>query len=176
MQVKKKVAIVATNGFEEIELTSPRDAIEKAGHRCDIIAPTKDNIKAWDGDHWSNEYEVHENLDVSVPEDYDMLLLPGGVLNPDKLRRNEKALKFTQSFFEKSKPVAAICHGPQTMIDAQVVKGKKMTSFAAIKQDLINAGAEWVDEEVVVDGNLITSRSPDDLEAFNEKILEVLSS
>ena len=170
----KKVAILATDGFEEVELTIPRKAIEDAGHTCDIIAPTKASIKAWDSDHWSNEYEVEESLDIAVPEDYDMLLLPGGVINPDSLRRNEKALKFVTSFFEKNKPVASICHGPQTMIDAQVVEGREMTSFSAIKQDLINAGAHWKDQEVIVDGNLITSRSPDDLEAFNQKVVETL--
>ena len=171
----KKVAILTENGFEEVELTSPMNALEQAGATVYIISPQKDKVKAWDHDHWSIELPVDKNLEEANPEDYDMLVLPGGVLNPDKLRLNKKAVAFVQHFLEQAKPLAAICHGPQTLIETGMLDGRTMTSYWSIKTDLVNAGVNWVDKEVVVDNGLITSRSPQDLEAFNKKMIEELN-
>lgn len=171
----KKVAILTENGFEEVELTSPMNALEQAGATVHIISPQKDKVKAWNHDHWSIELQVDKNLSKANPEDYDMLVLPGGVLNPDKLRLNKEAVSFAQHFLEQGKPVAAICHGPQTLIETGMIDGKTMTSYWSVKTDLVNAGVNWVDKEVVVDNGLVTSRSPEDLEAFNKKMIEELS-
>ena len=172
---EKKVAILTENGFEEVELTSPMNALEQAGVTVHVVSPQKDKVKAWDHDHWSIEVQVDKVLSEANPEDYDMLVLPGGVLNPDKLRRNKEAVAFAQHFLEQGKPLAAICHGPQTLIETGMLDGRTMTYYPAIKTDLINAGVNWVDQEVVVDNGLVTSRSPQDLEAFNKKMLEELS-
>ncbi|PZD79418.1 type 1 glutamine amidotransferase domain-containing protein [Mesonia sp. K7] len=169
---KKKVAILATNGFEESELSSPKAALEKAGAEVHIVSEDSGKIKGWSEGNWSNEYTVDKTLDSVSQSDYHALMLPGGVINPDKLRRNEKAVQFVKSFFENKKPVAAICHGPQLLAEADVLQGRKITSFDSIKKDMLNAGANWVDEEVVVDEGLVTSRSPEDLEAFNRKLVE----
>ncbi len=171
---EKKVAILTENGFEEIELTSPMNALEKAGAIVHIISPQKNKVKAWDHDHWSIELPVDKTLDEAHPEDYDMLLLPGGVLNPDKTRLNKDCIAFAQYFLEQGRPLAAICHGPQLLIETAMLEGRTMTSYPSIKTDLINAGVNWVDQEVVEDNGLITSRSPEDLEAFNKKMLEGL--
>lgn len=168
----KKIAILATNGFEESELKSPKEALENEGFDVDIISESKGSIKGWSDGNWSNEYKVDKIIDEVEALDYDALMLPGGVINPDKLRRNKQALIFVKQFFDQKKPVAAICHGPQTLISAGVVKGRTMTSFSSIKDDLINAGANWVDQEVVVDEGFVTSRNPNDLPAFNAKIIE----
>lgn len=170
----KKVAILTENGFEEVELTSPMNALEQAGATVHVISPQKDKVKAWNHDHWSIELQVDKILSEANPEDYDMLVLPGGVLNPDKLRLNKEAVSFAQHFLEQGKPVAAICHGPQTLIETGMIDGKTMTSYWSVKTDLINAGVNWVDKEVVVDNGLVTSRSPEDLEAFNKKMIEEL--
>ena len=170
--MEKRIAILATNGFEEVELTSPKEAMEKEGFQVDIVSLEKGNIKAWDGNDWSNEYQVDYSLDEVNASDYNALMLPGGVINPDKLRREEKALDFVRDFFKQSKPVAAICHAGWTLISADVVEGRKMTSFNSIRKDMENAGVNWVDEEVVVDEALVTSRNPDDLPAFNAKVIE----
>lgn len=170
--MKKRIAILATDGFEESELKSPKEAMEKEGFTVEIISEKEGKIKAWKDGNWSNEYTVDSTIQNANASDYNALMLPGGVINPDKLRRNEDALKFVKHFFEQKKPVAAICHGPQTLISAGVVKGRKMTSFSSIKDDLVNAGANWVDEEVVVDQGFVTSRTPDDLPAFNSKLIE----
>jgi protease I len=172
---EKKVAILTENGFEEVELTSPMNALEQAGVTVHVISPQKDNVKAWDHDHWSIEVQVDKVLGEANPEEYDMLVLPGGVLNPDKLRLNKDAISFAQHFLEQGKPLVAICHGPQTLIETGMLDGRTMTSYPAIKTDLINAGVNWVDQEVVVDNGLVTSRSPQDLESFNKKMLEELS-
>jgi protease I len=171
----KKIAILTENGFEEVELTSPMNALEEAGAEVHIISPQKEKVKAWNHDHWSIELQVDKVLGEANPEDYDMLVLPGGVLNPDKLRLNKDAIAFAQHFIEQGKPLAAICHGPQTLIETGMLDGRTMTSYPAIKTDLVNAGVNWIDEEVVVDNGLVTSRSPEDLEAFNKKMLEELS-
>ncbi|GAC1705098.1 MAG: type 1 glutamine amidotransferase domain-containing protein [Flavisolibacter sp.] len=170
----KKVAILTENGFEEVELTSPMNALEKTGAIVHIISPQKNRVKAWNHNHWSIELPVDKNLEEAHPEDYDMLLIPGGVLNPDKMRLNINCIGFAQYFLEQGKPIAAICHGPQLLIETAMLGGRTMTSSPSIKTDLIHAGVNWVDQEVVVDNGLITSRSPEDLEAFNKKILEEL--
>jgi protease I len=168
----KRVAILATDGFEEIELTSPKAALEKQGATVEIIAPKSGSIKGWKDGNWSDAVEVDHTLDEADASKYDALVIPGGVINPDKLRREKKAVEFVRAFFDAKKPVAAICHGPQLLIEAGVVKGRRMTSFFSISTDLKNAGAIWEDSEVVTDKGLVTSRSPDDLKAFNGKLAE----
>jgi len=173
--MSKNIAIIATHGFEESELKSPKEHLEKQGWNVDIVSPETGKIKAWAEKNWGPEYEVNKTLDQASPSDYDALVVPGGVLNPDKLRANESALKFVKTFFEQKKPVGAICHGPQVLIDAQVVEGREMTSVKNISTDLKNAGANWRDEEVVVDAGLVTSRTPKDLPAFNAKLVEEIT-
>lgn len=168
----KRIAILATHGFEESELKSPKDAMEKEGFQVDIISPENGKIKGWANGNWSNSYDVDRNLNEVNADDYNALVLPGGVINPDQLRSNEDALIFVRDFFKMKKPVAAICHAPQLLISAEVVKGRTLTSFHSIKDDLINAGANWVDKEVVVDEGFVTSRNPQDLPAFNSKLIE----
>ena len=168
----KKVAILTETGFEEVELTSPKQALEEAGAEVQIISPQKETVKAWDHDHWSIELKVDKHIDDAQVDDYDALMLPGGVLNPDKLRTNKNAVNFAKDFIDSGKPVAAICHGPQTLIETGLLDGRTLTSYPSIKTDLENAGADWVDREVVVDNGLVTSRSPKDLPAFNRKMIE----
>lgn len=168
----KRVAILATNGFEESELASPKEAMEKEGFKVDIVSPESGTIKSWNKGNWSKEYKVDKTLSQVSADDYNALVLPGGVINPDHLRTNKEALSFVKDFFEQKKPVAAICHGPWTLISAGVVEGRTMTSYHSIKDDLINAGANWVDKEVVVDEGFVTSRNPNDLPAFNSKLIE----
>ncbi len=168
----KKVAILTETGFEEVELTSPKQALEEAGAEVHIVSPQKEKVKAWDHDHWSIELKVDKNVNDVSCNDYDALVLPGGVLNPDKLRTNEKAVEFAKEFLDSGKPVAAICHGPQTLIETGLLEGRTMTSYPSVKSDLMNAGVDWVDREVVVDNGLVTSRSPKDLPAFNKKMIE----
>lgn len=171
----KKVAILTENGFEEIELTSPKKALEEAGVIVHIVSPQKEKVKAWEEDHWSIELPVDVTIADANPEDYDMLILPGGVINPDKMRTNTACVQFAQHFIEQGKPLAAICHGPQLLIETGMISTRILTSYLSIKSDLINAGAQWEDKEVVVDNGLVTSRSPKDLDAFNKKVLEELS-
>lgn len=168
----KKVAILATNGFEEVELTNPREALIAEGAEIHIVAPNEGTIRSWATDNWGDNFDVDVTISDAFTEEYDALLLPGGVLNPDQLRMNEEAIEFVRSFFKDGKPVAAICHGPQLLIEADVLQGREMTSYPSIKTDLKNAGARWVDNEVVVDQGLTTSRSPEDLPAFNDKMIE----
>lgn len=172
----KKIAVLTENGFEETELTSPMQALRHAGATVHIVSPQADRVRAKSGDEWSEYYNTDVALSKASADDYDALLIPGGVVNPDKLRTNEEAIAFVKHFFETSKPVAAICHGPQVLINADVVKNRKLTSVNAIKTDLINAGSEWTDAEVVEDRGLVTSRTPKDLPAFNKKIIEVFSA
>ena len=171
----KKVAIITENGFEEVELTSPKKVLEEAGVEVHIISAQQGKVKAWDHDHWSIELPVDKALDDANPEDYDGLLIPGGVMNPDSMRENKKYVAFAQHFIEQGKPLASICHGPQLLIETGMISTRKLTSYPSIKTDLINAGALWEDKEVVVDNGLVTSRSPKDLEAFNKKLIEELS-
>jgi len=171
----KRVAIITENGFEEVELTSPLKALKDAGANAQIVSPQQDKVKAWDHDHWSQELPVDVQIDSAHPEDFDALVVPGGVMNPDHARTNEKCIAFVKHFLDAGKPVAAICHGPQLLIETGLLKGRTMTSYPSIKTDLKNAGVNWVDKEVVVDNGLVTSRSPKDLEAFNKKMLEEIA-
>lgn len=172
MAQQNKVAIVVADGFEQVEMTEPRKALEQAGFKTEIVSPAQGKVKGWNFKDWGDEFPVDKPVARANASDYCALLLPGGVMNPDKLRRNEHVLNFVRRFFEDGKPVAAICHGPWTLIDAGLVRGRKMTSYHTIQMDLKNAGANWVDQEVVVDSGLVTSRKPDDIPAFNRKMIE----
>ena len=171
-----KVAILIEKGFEQVEMTEPRKALEEAGAETSIISPGKDKVRGWKLTEWGDEFSVDEPLDGAHPEDYGALLLPGGVMNPDKLRMQPKAVAFVKHFFNADKPVAVICHGPWTIIEAGEAKGRRIASWPSVKTDLKNAGAEWVDNEVVVDGKLVSSRKPDDIPAFNREMLRVFES
>lgn len=168
----KRIAILATDGFEQSELEQPRQALDDAGAKTDVISPEAGEIRGWAGDDFGDSVDVDVKLEDARPDDYDGLLLPGGVMNPDKLRLQPKAVEFVRSFFAAGKPVAAICHGPQLLIEAEVVRGRTLTSYPSVKKDLMNAGATWIDQEVVVDNGLVTSRKPDDIPAFNAKMIE----
>jgi protease I len=168
----KKIAILTENGFEEEELTSPKKELEAAGAEVHIVSPQKDMVKAWSHDHWSIELPVDVTVDKANADDYDALVIPGGVINPDKMRINKDCVAFAQQFLEVGKPVAAICHGPQLLIETGLISGRKMTSYPSLKTDLLNAGVIWEDKEVVVDNGMVTSRSPKDLPAFNKKMIE----
>jgi protease I len=166
-----RVAILATDGFEQSELTEPRKALDAAGATTEIVSPEEDAIKGWSHQEWARMVDVDQSLDESDPADYDALVLPGGVMNPDALRMQPKAVAFVKAFFEAGKPVAAICHGPWTVVESGAARGRRMTSWPSLKTDITNAGGEWVDEEVVVDENLVTSRKPEDLPAFNREMI-----
>jgi protease I len=167
-----KVAILVADGFEQVEMTEPRKAIEQAGAKTMIVSPAEGQVQGWNHDEKADKFDVDDPLDHARSDDYDALLLPGGVRNPDQLRMTTRAIEFVRGFFATGKPVAAICHAPWTLIEAEVVKERKITSWPSLKTDLNNAGAEWVDREVVVDNGLVTSSKPDDLPAFNRKMLE----
>ncbi|GEP91488.1 protease I [Chitinophaga terrae (ex Kim and Jung 2007)] len=171
----KKVAIVVTDGFEEVELTKPLDALKEAGATAEIISPKDKTVKAWAETDWGKEYQVDKNIEDVVVSDYDALVLPGGVMNPDHLRVNDKVVAFVTGFFDEGKPIAAICHGPWTLIETGELDGRKVTSYRSLKTDLENAGALWLDQEVVVDKGLVTSRTPDDLPAFCKKMVEEIA-
>ena len=168
----KKVAILVAHGFEQSELEKPRQALTEAGALTYIVSPEQDGVRGWDKVAFGDWFDVEVPLAEATEENYDALLLPGGVMNSDKLRTLPEAVDFVRSFFEAGKPVAAICHGLQVLIEADVVRDRRLTSFPSIKTDLINAGAGWVDEEVVVDQGLVTSRKPADIPAFNDKLIE----
>lgn len=171
----KKVVILTEEGFEQVELTSPKAALEAAGATVHVVSPKSGKIKAWDKTDWGIEINVDKVLGEVSPDDYDALMLPGGVLNPDKLRQNKDAVAFVSAFLDESKPVAAICHGPQMLIETGMIGGRTLTSYPSLRTDLENARAHWVDQEVVVDQGLVTSRRPDDLEAFNKKMIEEIA-
>jgi protease I len=162
----KNIAILLTDGFEQVEMVKPRQAFNDAGANTYLISPGGEQVQGWNHFDKADYFKVDISLEEVNPDNYDALLLPGGVANPDQLRTNGRAIQFIRAFFNVDKPVAAICHGPWTLIEANVVKGRKVTSWSSLKTDLKNAGADWVDEEVVVDGNLLTSRNPDDIPAF----------
>ena len=168
----KKVAIVVADGFEQVELTEPRRALDERGAETRIVSPNDGQVRGWNHREWGDTFPVDLPIGRARVEEFDALLLPGGVMNPDKLRRNPKVLDFVRAFFEAGKPVAAICHGPWTLIDAGVVKGRTLTSYESIQTDLKNAGAHWIDSPVVVDNGLVTSRKPDDIPEFNRKMIE----
>jgi protease I len=168
----KKVAILVTDGFEQVEMTKPREALDEAGAETKIVSLKPGKIQGMHHTDKADKFDVDLTLDEACPEEFDALLIPGGLMNPDALRSNEDALEFTRHFFREGKPVAAICHGPWVLIDAGVVRGRTLTSWPAIKTDVKNAGGKWVNEEVVVDNGLVTSRKPDDIPAFNKKMIE----
>jgi protease I len=171
----KRVAILTENGFEESELTSPMEALRNAGAEVHIVSPREDKVKGWKDGNWSIELPVDVLVADADPEEYDALVIPGGVINPDLMRRDADCIEFAKEFLQEGKPVAAICHGPQLLIETGLLEGREMTSFHSIKTDLINAGVKWHDREVVVDNGLVTSRSPKDLEAFNKKMIEEIA-
>lgn len=168
----KTVAILVTDGFEQSELEQPRQALQDAGAETRIVSPKAGMVRGWDEDDFGDSFTVDVALKGADAEDYDALLLPGGVMNPDQLRLDPAAVRFVKAFFEAGKPVAAICHGPQLLIEAGVVRGRRLTSFPSLQTDLKNAGATWVDEVVVTDQGLVTSRRPADIPRFNEKMIE----
>jgi|SRR5579862_1814946 len=171
----KRIAILATDGVEQVELTEPRKALDAEGAKTQLVSPAKGQVQAWKHHDKGDKIPVDVALDSANPNDYDALLLPGGVANPDQLRMLPKAVDFVRSFFERDKPVAAICHAPWLLVEAGVVRGKTITSWPSLHTDLTNAGAKWVDREVVEDENLVTSRKPDDIPAFNKKMIELFS-
>lgn len=168
----KRVAILATDGVEQVELEEPRKALDDAGATTTLISPKEGQIKAWQHDHWGDELQVDLPLSQASPDSFDALLLPGGVMNPDRLRMDQRAVNFAKKMFNDGKPVAAICHGPWLLVEADVVRNRTMTSWPSLQTDLRNAGADWVDRDVVTDMGLVTSRKPDDIPAFNAKMLE----
>jgi protease I len=170
-----RVAMLVDHGFEQVELVRPRTALEVAGAKTEIVSPQAEHVRGWNFKQWGDDFDVDATLSEVRPDDYDALLLPGGVMNPDKLRLKPEAVAFVKAFFEAGKPVAAICHGPWTVIEAGVAAGRRIAAWPSLKTDLRNAGAEWVDEEVVVDGNLVSSRNPNDIPAFNREMVELFS-
>lgn len=168
-----KVAILVADGFEHSEMLEPKKALEEAGATTSIISIKKGKVKSWKLKNWGDEFSVDLDLTEAQKEEFDALLLPGGIISPDILRMNPSAVNFVKTFVKAHKPIAAICHGPWTLINAEAVKGKKITSWPSVKIDLINAGANWVDQEVAKDENLVTSRKPDDIPAFNKAVIEL---
>jgi protease I len=168
---KVKVAILVADGFEQVELTRPRRALDLEGADTRIVSPKPDRVRAWNFTDWGEEFPVDVPLTRARAEDFDALLLPGGVMNPDTLRMQVPAVAFVKAFFAAGKPVAVICHGPWTIIEADAARGRRIAAWPSLRTDLRNAGAEWVDEEVVVDGNLVSSRRPDDIPAFNRAMV-----
>lgn len=170
---ERKIAILATDGFEQSELLLPLERLRHAGAKVDVVSLEAGTIRGWNKDHWDKEVDVSKRLEDASAEDYCLLVLPGGQINPDRLRMEAKAVDFVRAFASSDKPIAAICHGPWLLIEAGVVDGRKVTSYPSIRTDITNAGGLWVDEEVVIDGNLITSRKPDDLPAFIAKVCKM---
>ena len=173
----KRVAILVADGFEQVELTGPKEGLEEAGAITEIISPGEKKVRGWEGEDmdWGDKFKIDVPLAEANARNYDALLLPGGVMNPDKLRLHPEAIEFIRQFVNSGKPIGAICHGPWTLIDAGAAKGRRMTSYPSIKTDLINAGANWVDEEVVTDNGIVTSRKPSDIPAFNRKLIEEIA-
>jgi len=168
----KRIAILATDGVEQVELTEPRKALDEAGAKTVVVSPKSGRIKGWQHDHWGDEIPVDLALESATAETFDALLLPGGVMNPDRLRGNKQAVQFVKNFFDAGKPIAAICHGPWMLVEADAVRGRSVTSWPSLQTDLRNAGADWSDQEVVTDEGIVTSRKPDDIPAFNRKMIE----
>jgi protease I len=166
-----KVAILVTDGFEQVEMTEPREALDQAGAETHLVSPKEDQVRGWKFTEWGDEFPVDDALDNVEPNAFDALLLPGGVINPDKLRMLPNAVAFVKAFFDAGKPVAAICHGPWTIIEADAARGRRIASWPSLKTDLRNAGAQWMDQEAVTDGNLVSSRKPDDIPAFNREMI-----
>lgn len=171
----KRVAILVENGFEQVELIEPRKALQAAGADAKVVSPVKGKVKGWNFTDWGDELDVDVGLDGAKMDDFDALLLPGGVINPDRLRMNRKAVAFVRAFFDAGKPIASICHGPWMLVEADVARGRRMTGWPSIRTDLRNAGATVVDEEAVTDGGIVTSRSPDDIPAFNAAMIALFA-
>ena len=171
----KRVAILATEGFEYVELTEPKKALEAAGAKTEVVSPKDGKIKGWNHTDWGDSVKVDVSLKSADAGKYDALLLPGGVMNPDHLRQDPNAVQFVKAFFDANKPVAAICHGPWMLVEADVLQGRKLTSWPSLQTDIKNAGGNWVDQEVVADHGLVTSRKPDDIPVFNKKMIEEIS-
>jgi deglycase len=171
----KKVAILVANFFEQVEMTKPRAALLEAGAEVKIVSPDEGQIQGMNHEKLADKFDVDLALEDARPEEFDALMIPGGTMNPDTLRSTPEALEFTKHFFREGKPVAAICHAPWVLIEAGVVRGRKLTSWSAIQTDVKNAGGNWIDSEVVVDNGLVTSRKPDDIPAFNRKMIEEIS-
>jgi protease I len=171
----KTIAILATDGFEQSELIKPKQALEDAGARTQVVSPKEDKIKGWDKKDWGKEVLVDVNLKSADASKYDALMLPGGVMNPDQLRMNPDAVRFAKQFFDQGKPVAAICHGPWMLVETDAVRGRTVTSWPSLKTDIRNAGGTWVDQEVVVSDGVVTSRNPDDIPAFNREMISLFS-
>ena len=174
MSNTKRIAILATDGFEQSELMKPRQALKDAGFQVDVVSLKAGSIRGWKDKNWGDEVSVDVELSKVSSDDYDALVLPGGVINPDKLRMEPAAVDFVRSFDKDGKPLAAICHGPWLLAEAGAVEGRQVTSWPSLHTDLVNAGAEWKDAEVVTDGHIITSRKPDDIPAFNQAIIDAL--
>jgi protease I len=172
---KQKIAFLVADGFEQVELTEPRKALDDAGAITSIVSPKTEYVRSWEFTDWGTSFPVEVHLDSANARDFDALLLPGGVINPDTLRIIPKAVDFVKAFFTAGKPVAAICHGPWTLIEAGATKGRRMTSWPSLRSDLRNAGAEWVDQETVVDKGLLTSRKPEDIPAFNREMFKLFT-
>ena len=170
------VAILVTDGFEQVELTEPRKALDAAGAKTKVVSPKADRVRGWKFTDWGDEVRVDAPLDQAKAEDFDALMLPGGVMNPDILRTQPKAVAFVKAFFDAGKPVAAICHGPWLLIEAGAARGRRLTSWPSLKTDLRNAGADWADKQVVVDQKLVTSRKPDDIPAFNREMIQLFNA
>jgi protease I len=168
-----KVAILIEDGFEQVEMVEPRKALDQAGAETRIVSPRDKHVRAWKLTNWGDQFPVDVALDQAKPQEFDALLLPGGVMNPDALRTEPKAVAFAKAFFDAGKPVAGICHGPWTIIETGAARGRRIASWPSLKTDLRNAGAEWVDQEVVVDGILVSSRKPDDIPAFNRAMIDL---
>jgi len=168
-----RVAILITDGFEQVEMQKPRQVLDQAGAKTSIVSPQYPHVRSWNFVEWGEEFAVDVPLDRAHPGDFDALLLPGGVMNPDSLRMLPKAVAFAKGFFNAGKPVAVICHGPWTVIETGYARGKKIASWPSLKTDLQNAGAQWMDQDVVVDGQLVSSRKPDDIPAFNREMLRL---
>ena len=171
----KKIAILATDGFEQSELTEPRQALQEAGAETQVVSPKQGKIKGWNHKDWGDEVGVDLALKSANPAEFDALLLPGGVMNPDQLRMNSDAVQFVRNFFEAGKPIASICHGPWMLVEADIVRGRTVTSWPSLKTDIRNAGGSWVDKEVVKDQQLVTSRKPDDIPAFNREMIALFA-
>jgi protease I len=168
----KRVAILVTDGFEQVEMTEPRKALDQAGAKTEIVSPAEGQVKGWKDKQWGDAFPVDVPLSRADPQQYDALLLPGGVMNPDKLRMDPRAVQFVRAFVDAGKPIAAICHGPWTLVEAGAIQGRTLTSWPSLKTDIQNAGGKWEDREVMTDNGIVTSRKPDDIPAFNRKMIE----